>query len=531
MKGESCFAAAIIMEKKTDSLLFKFAIIFMIFTLVTLLMSGFNTYYNQTNSYKRQCEDNLQNLAAYLKELLIAEGDDFIIFQNYFLEHYGEVRVPHNFSGNYQPEKTKFEKIFSTLYPGKTMGVDIKFSELSKEAKLAYVTYKFEYWLNTFEKARDSFGIKYAYYLTPTGETLHMYWMIDAFRDEKIIDGESYITLCTDVYEPLNEHGKMWEAWNSGKSPTGYDVYDNEYGKTYAYYTPLIINDKKIGVIGVEVEIESVNKEILNRTIQQSIGMSAILIICVVAMLAFINKRYISKLSHLQLNVREYSQIKDPTIASAIEKEATGHDEIAALSMQVAAMILELENYMTNLLKTAQELSSTKKHADSLHKLAHKDALTGINNKTAYDNEMRRIEWEMADGNIKFGIAMIDLNFLKRINDTFGHEQGNVAIKKLCHIVCSIFEHSHVFRIGGDEFVVLLEGEDYNNIDSLVEKFNNTIEEMQNDLSLEKWERVSASIGVAMYDPVKDTSAANVFKRADKLMYIRKKEMKATRTE
>ncbi len=47
------------MEKKTDSLLFKFAFIFAVFTVVTLLMSGINTYVNQTNSYKSQCEDRI----------------------------------------------------------------------------------------------------------------------------------------------------------------------------------------------------------------------------------------------------------------------------------------------------------------------------------------------------------------------------------------------------------------------------------------------------------------------------------------
>ena len=197
------------MEKKTDSLLFKFAIIFTIFSLVTLTMSGLNIYYNQTNAYKQQCEDNIQHLAAYLKELMLADGENFVNFQEYFLAHYEEINVPIDFNGDYQPEQKKFEQLFDMQNPGKTLGVDIKFSELSDEVKLAYTTYRFEYWLNTFEKARDSFGIKYAYYVTPAKENLHMYWMIDALRDEKVVDGKSYIKLGIDVLEVMEEHQKM----------------------------------------------------------------------------------------------------------------------------------------------------------------------------------------------------------------------------------------------------------------------------------------------------------------------------------
>ena len=165
-------------------------------------------------------------------------------------------------------------------------------------------------------------------------------------------------------------------------------------------------------------------------------------------------------------------------------------------------------------------------------RLKHLDALTGIRNKTAYDKEIRRVEGDLqSDSDKKFGIAMVDLNFLKKINDTYGHEQGNIAIKKLCRMVCVIFAHSPVFRIGGDEFVVVLENNDYKNADDLLAQFNGQLNDMANDAALEPWERISAAIGVAFYDPATDSSVATVFKRADKAMYLRKKEMKAVRNE
>ena len=192
-------------------------------------------------------------------------------------------------------------------------------------------------------------------------------------------------------------------------------------------------------------------------------------------------------------------------------------------------MIMELENYMRNLLETAKELRDTQQKVDAVSELATKDALTGIRNKTAYDSEVAQMDWQIGEGTAEFAIAMIDLNYLKRINDTFGHEQGNIAIKKLCYIVCHVFTHSPVFRIGGDEFVAILKNDDYKNRVQLVKDFNKGLEDLAKDDKLEVWEKVSASIGLADFDKTIDHNVANVFARADKAMYQRKKEMKAVR--
>ena len=170
-----------------------------------------------------------------------------------------------------------------------------------------------------------------------------------------------------------------------------------------------------------------------------------------------------------------------------------------------------------------------KQRAAELGELVIKDSLTGIRNKTGYDKEIRKIEWEMASGLKELGVAMIDLNFLKRINDTYGHDKGDVAIISLSRIVCHIFEHSPVFRIGGDEFVVILKGHDLEFIDDLVIEFKRQIKALQDDSNFEYWEKTSAAIGYAIYNPEIDSSYENIFKRADNEMYKNKKEMKAIR--
>jgi diguanylate cyclase (GGDEF)-like protein len=80
-----------------------------------------------------------------------------------------------------------------------------------------------------------------------------------------------------------------------------------------------------------------------------------------------------------------------------------------------------------------------------------------------------------------------------------------------------------VFRVGGDEFVVILKNDDYDKVRSLVTTFNTTIDEVSVDMSINPWERVSAAIGYAIFDSSRDNDVEDVFKRADKAMYARKK--------
>ena len=95
--------------------------------------------------------------------------------------------------------------------------------------------------------------------------------------------------------------------------------------------------------------------------------------------------------------------------------------------------------------------------------------------------------------------------------------------------LATLDKHSPLFRVGGDEFIAILKGYDYENIESLVEEFKKEVEHLSNDKSLEPWERTSAAIGYALYDEKLNSSYETVFHRADQAMYECKKAMKALR--
>lgn len=162
-----------------------------------------------------------------------------------------------------------------------------------------------------------------------------------------------------------------------------------------------------------------------------------------------------------------------------------------------------------------------KMQLGSARKLAYTDALTGVKNKLAYSEAVVDIEDSLASGTLTdVGIVVFDLNGLKTINDTKGHEAGDRYIQDSCHIICDTFKHSPVYRIGGDEFVAILRGEDYDNRHILMGIFNQIIEK-----NLKNGEVVIAS-GLEEYHFDEDDSLTKVFERADKKMYERKRLLK-----
>lgn len=177
--------------------------------------------------------------------------------------------------------------------------------------------------------------------------------------------------------------------------------------------------------------------------------------------------------------------------------------------------LLELEEMILREEKQKKELGSARQ-------LAFRDSLTGVKSYNAYVEAEQDINERIEDRTLQeFGLVVFDVNGLKYMNDTHGHEAGDRLLKDACHLICEMFKHSPVFRIGGDEFVVLLEGEDYQNRMSLLADFERQAEENQR-----KGSTVVAS-GLSAFRPGEDISFRKVFERADARMYDRKRFLKS----
>ncbi len=180
--------------------------------------------------------------------------------------------------------------------------------------------------------------------------------------------------------------------------------------------------------------------------------------------------------------------------------------------------IVGIENISDEIKKEKEQLAALK----DANEKAHKDGLTGISNKNAYEEDERALQKTLDNGKIKeFGIAVCDINDLKKINDHYGHKAGDEYIKSACNTICNLFKHSPVYRYGGDEFIVILTGEDYQSrFDAL-----KMLEEINRKNSDSPSGPVIA-IGIADHYPDIDESISEVFERADQLMYINKRLLK-----
>lgn len=185
----------------------------------------------------------------------------------------------------------------------------------------------------------------------------------------------------------------------------------------------------------------------------------------------------------------------------------TGHDEIGSLASHMNDTMERMSQYV-----------------GSMKKQAYQDELTGVKNVTAYDMKVRGLNRRIVQGKAAFAVVMVDLNQLKEVNDRFGHEKGNIALKNLCHAICHLYKHSPVYRIGGDEFVVILEGEDYDNRDALFEKVQ-AFEHIRDIYGDQPWTQIAASAGMAVYDKTCDATYQAVFNRADARMYEKKQHL------
>ena len=305
-------------------------------------------------------------------------------------------------------------------------------------------------------------------------------------------------------------------------------INDDKYGHLLTIYKPVYSSTGKcVCYAGIDFSMDILN-DYGRMFIAKVIALfSGALIFIFVLALMFIENNIILPVNTMAYCARNF----------AYDSDAAREQNIKHMRSLDIRTNDEIENLYAAFLKTTSDsmhsfenLRKAKIEVAVMDKLAHTDSLTGLKNKTAYVERTAQFDADIAKGRAAFAIIMIDVNYLKRVNDTYGHERGNEYLINVAKLACSIFGEENIYRVGGDEFVAVLDEKNLAKSVELVENLRGTIDKLQRDSKLEVWEKVSAAVGVAYYDELRDKTADEVFKRADADMYKNKLAMKAVRT-
>ena len=182
-------------------------------------------------------------------------------------------------------------------------------------------------------------------------------------------------------------------------------------------------------------------------------------------------------------------------------------DEIGKLSDSVRKMASELQEYISY-----------------ISKQAYTDAMTGVGNQAAYIDFTKKLDRKISEGLVRFAVIMFDVNGLKATNDTLGHEYGDALIKAAAQVIKSVFGQENIYRIGGDEFIAIIENTSEREIEKMFEQYKTNLENENKKTSVKNSDvsELSISHGYAIYTSEKQYK--DVFQRADEDMYREKEK-------
>ena len=268
-------------------------------------------------------------------------------------------------------------------------------------------------------------------------------------------------------------------------------------------------------------------RRILRRDKEKRFGMSGIVWVSLLALVLFIlliwmRQSMIASNDRMLSNIDAYYEQRDDAGAPQSDDEAYVRAQVAELQKtNTRTMLMAIGLFGFTLVIMLTNHSYMTKRSRENEMLANRDPLTGVKSKHAFLVAEKALDRDIAEGAAgEFAVVVCDVNGLKNINDTYGHKAGDEYIRKACKMVCDVYKHSPVYRVGGDEFVVIVRGREY----PIHRELTRTLHDRSVDAINAGGAVVSG--GASHFKPGEDTRFHDVFERADALMYEEKQLLK-----
>lgn len=215
------------------------------------------------------------------------------------------------------------------------------------------------------------------------------------------------------------------------------------------------------------------------------------------AIFILIDRHVLRGLISLTKDISKIKGFEDVTTDFGVK----GDDEVALLSKKLKDMFDEL-----------------KASHDSLHFLSNHDALTGLYNRTYFEHYLQKLA---AKPEVDVGVIVCDVDGLKLANDVAGHAYGDGQLKGLAEVLHkSCPEHAVLFRVGGDEFIIVIEAVTEDELSSICQNIRQNIEDIQRE-KRHNIVPLSVSVGYTISNG-QNSTLDEMIKKADTLMYREK---------
>ena len=395
---------------------------------------------------------------------------------------------------------------------------------------------------NTFEKlkdymndAREAYSLEYLVICQPVKRNDGSYDMIQVYSglNEEERAGQNLIAgvdipLLGDSIAAMYPDYMLEELYNEmiSNRDIKYSHSETQFGSTFGG-AMTICDEQGNGIALLSAGIKS------NTLLRTQINYFIILlflslvsgIVFQIFMNIWLNRKVLIPLKKIEESANDFSRRShgqlNPDALLMERPDVNKTDELGSLADTLVTMSQYMKTYVQNILDNANKIQNMESEISRISDIAMKDALTGVGSLAAFENKKKEIDDQIVQNKADFGVAMFDLNNLKTINDNYGHDKGDIYIRNSTKVICDVFKHSPVYRVGGDEFVAIIQdsSDDINDLINLLESRLKSDEKDQ-------WQNISIAVGYARFDQAKDKSFEDVLKRADANMYDKKKEMK-----